>query len=202
MIEKFDKFTSSEKEEFRKCVNKLLANGFICQVKYNYNEGSEETNQQYLFIERNIDILEEYFYLAGFLIKIDRDYGVIQLLSEYGSNKTRFNKFTTLVLYTLRILYEEKREEISLNNNVFVKTVDIIEKMQVMNIIDKKPANSAIHNSLTTLRNVSIIDKFGGKLEEATTTIHILPTILFIVSNERISTMYNLLQEKNEEEIL
>ena len=53
-----------------------------------------------------------------------------------------------------------------------------------------------IRDSLRTLNRFQVIEKIDGLWEEADTKFLILPTILFIVTNERISNMYQLIDEE------
>lgn len=53
-----------------------------------------------------------------------------------------------------------------------------------------------IKDSLRMLNRFRIIEKLEGSWEDAETKLLILPTILFIVTNERISNMYRLLDEE------
>ena len=108
----------------------------------------------------------------------------------------RLDKITTLMIYVLRVIYEEEREKLSLSKDIFTSTGNLIHKMLSLGVIKKKPANSMIKDSLRMLNRFRIIEKLEGSWEDAETKLLILPTILFIVTNERISNMYRLLDEE------
>ena len=71
----------------------------------------------------------------------------------------------------------------------------MVHKMISLGIINKKPADTVLRDSLRRLNRFRIIDKAEGFWENAGTRLLILPTILFIISNERISNMYALLDD-------
>ena len=107
---------------------------------------------------------------------------------------------TTLMLYVLRLIYEEEREKLSISSDIFTTTGDLVHKMISLGILKKKPSNIALRDSLRMLNRFQIIEKVDGFWEAADTKFLILPTILFIVTNERISNMYQLIDEEEQTE--
>jgi len=63
-------------------------------------------------------------------------------------------------------------------------------------VLSKKPANIMLHDALRTLASFNLITKNLGEWEAAETTIHILPSILFVISNEQISSIANIMDEE------
>lgn len=100
------------------------------------------------------------------------------------------------MLYVLRLIYEEEREKLSLSRDIFTSTGDLVHKMISLGVIKKKPSNLVLRDSLRTLNRFRVIEKPDGSWEAADTKLLILPTILFIVTNERISNMYKLIDEE------
>ena len=194
--EKFEKLNMTEQDSFKKIVNWMLAHTFLLQKNYVFDDSMKKTNPDYLFVERNFELFEEYLEYSGFRLERDSKYGVIFLSSSYEFNRVRLDKITTLMIYVLRVIYEEEREKLSLSKDIFTSTGNLIHKMLSLGVIKKKPANSMIKDSLRMLNRFRIIEKLEGSWEDAETKLLILPTILFIVTNERISNMYRLLDEE------
>lgn len=194
--EKFEKLNMTEQDSFKKIVNWMLAHTFLLQKNYVFDDSMKKTNPDYLFVERNFELFEEYLEYSGFRLERDSNYGVIFLSSSYEFNRVRLDKMTTLMIYVLRVIYEEEREKLSLSKDIFTSTGNLIHKMLSLGVIKKKPANSMIKDSLRMLNRFRIIEKLEGSWEDAETKLLILPTILFIVTNERISNMYRLLDEE------
>jgi len=63
-----------------------------------------------------------------------------------------------------------------------------------LNLIKKKPSDRDISDSLRLLSNHNLLQKISGSWENADTKILILPSVLFVVSNERISRIYELVE--------
>lgn len=194
--EKFEKLNMTEQDSFKRIVNWILAHTFLLQKNYVFDDSMKKTNPDYLFMERNFELFEEYLEYSGFRLERDSNYGVIFLSSSYEFNRVRLDKMTTLMIYVLRVIYEEEREKLSLSKDIFTSTGNLIHKMLSLGVIKKKPANSMIKDSLRMLNRFRIIEKLEGSWEDAETKLLILPTILFIVTNERISNMYRLLDEE------
>ena len=194
--EDFEKLSMGEQESFRRIVNYLLAHTYLVVDEYDFSDNISRTNSDYLFAERHLTLLNEYLGYAGFRLTADRNYGVIALESDYDGNRIRFDKLTTLILYTLRLMYEEGRERLSLSPQIFVTTGDIIEKMLALGTIEKKPADQALKKAFGMLSRFHIVRKGGGAWEKAETRMQILTPVLFIVSNEQISDMHKLLEEQ------
>ena len=193
--EKFEKLNMTEQESFKRIINWMLAHTFLLQDNYVFDDSMKRTNPDYLFVERNFELFEEYLEYSGFRLERDSNYGVIFLSSTYEFNRVRLDKMTTLMIYVLRLIYEEEREKLSLSRNIFTSTGDLIHKMISLGVIKKKPANQAMRDSLRMLNRFRIVEKPEGSWEDADTKLLILPTILFIVTNERISNMHRLLEE-------
>lgn len=195
----FEKLTMTDQEKFKRIVNMLLAQTFLLQADTTSEDTLRRTNQDYLFAERNFEMLTEYFSYAGFTLEKDSNYGVIALHSTYDFNRKKLDKFTTQTLFTLRLIYDEEREKLSLSKEIFTTTGDITHKMMTLGVLSKKPANLQLHDALRTLAAFNLISKNGGAWEEAETTIRILPSILFVISNEQITSIANMMEEENAE---
>ncbi len=194
--EAFEKLNLTEQETFRRIVNWLLAHTYLLQGTYAFEDNMNRTNPDYLFVERNFELFQDYLEYAGFRLERDSNYGVIFLSSSYEFNRIKLDKATTLMLYVLRLIYEEEREKLSLSRDIFTTTGDLVHKMLSLGVIKRKPANLTLRDSLRTLNRFRIVEKVDGPWENADTRLLILPTILFIVTNERISNMYQLIDEE------
>lgn len=198
--EKFEKLNMTEQEAFKRIVNWLLAHTYLLQGSYVFEDHMKRTNLDYLFVERNFELFQKYLEYAGFRLERDSNYGVIYLASEYEFTRVKFDKATTLMLYVLRLIYEEEREKLSLSSDIFTTIGDLVYKMMSLGVIKKKQSNSMLRDSLRMLNRFRIIEKVDGSWEAAETKLLILPTILFIVTNERISNMYQLIDEEGQTE--
>ena len=196
----FEQLHLTEQGAFRRIVNWLLAHTYLLQGTYAFEDNMNRTNPDYLFVERNFELFQDYLEYAGFHLERDSNYGVIFLSSSYEFNRVKLDKATTLMLYVLRLIYEEEREKLSLSRDIFTTTGDLVHKMISLGVIKRKPANLSLRDSLRTLNRFRIVEKVDGPWENADTRLLILPAILFVVTNERISNMYQLIDEEGEHE--
>ena len=105
--EAFEKLNLTEQEAFRRIVNWLLAHTYLLHGTYAFEDNMNRTNPDYLFVERNFELFQDYLEYAGFHLERDSNYGVIFLSSSYEFNRVKLDKATTLMLYVLRLIYEE-----------------------------------------------------------------------------------------------
>ena len=198
--EAFEKLSLSEQENFKRLVNWLLAHTYLLQGTYEFEDNLKRSNPDYLFVDRNFELFQDYLEYAGFRLERDSGYGVIFLTSSFEFNRVKLDLTTTLILYVLRLIYEEERENLSLSREVFTTTGDLVHKMISLGLVKRKPANQALRDALRTLNRFQVVEKVDGPWEAASTRLLILPAILFIVTNERISSMYQLMDEEEFEE--
>jgi len=197
-IEAYEKLTNSEKEEFKRLANILLSKTFIVRDYYDSKEEMMKISPEYRFIERNFELFLDYLSYSGWDLRKDNQYGVISIENVYEYNRLKLDRFTTFILYTIRLIYEEEREHISLRNEVITTTGQIIHKMINLNLIKKKASDHDISDSLRLLSSHNLIQKISGPWENADTKILILPSVLFVVSNEKIGRIYELVEsDKN-----
>ena len=168
--EAFEKLNLTEQEAFRRIVNWLLAHTYLLQGTYAFEDNMNRTNPDYLFVERNFELFQDYLEYAGFRLERDSNYGVIFLSSSYEFNRVKLDKATTLMLYVLRLIYEEEREKLSLSRDIFTTTGDLVHKMLSLGVIKRKPANLTLRDSLRTLNRFRIVEKVDGPWENADTS--------------------------------
>ena len=208
--ETYEKLTNSEKEEFRRLVNLILSRTFVIRDTYSSKESLMKVNPDYRFIERHFDCFLDYLSFGGWVLSKDGNYGVISLASSYEYNRVRFDKSATLILYTLSLIFEEEREKVVLRNEVLTTTSQLVQKMIVLGLVKKKPSDKDLIDALRQLTQYNILQKLDGPWEQPNTKFLILPSILFIVTNEKISRMYEMLEadedttaeEEQEQEII
>lgn len=194
--EEYAKLSSQDQEAFRLIVNELLSHMYLVETQYDFQENMKKTNHDYLFAERHLALLQEYLGFAGFLLEMDSNYGVIFLRSELEVNRTHFDPLTTKMIYTLRLIYDEKRAELSLCREVFVTVADLVNKMMTLNAIQKKPAQMLLSDSLRKINQFHLIQKQSGKWYAPDTSLLILPSILFVVTTEQITSIQKMVSDE------
>ena len=199
-IEMYNELTNSEKDNFKRVLSLILSKTFIVNRIFDGNQNTFKSNSDYRFIDRNIELFRDYLEIAGYRLIKDSNYEVIYIENEYGYNKKRLDKNTTIFLYGLRLKFDEYRENINLNVDTVVTVADIIKTLIDVGAYTKKPSDTEIRTALSNLISFNIIQKVDGILEKTDTKIIILPSILFVVTNEKITALSQSISALEEEE--
>lgn len=183
-MELYNKLNSREKEDFKKVCNKLLSICFIC--------GKIESNKSdYYFILRNKEAIKEYFSPLGFNLEINEEYKVVQLVNQLNFNRMKLNLWESIVILVLRVLYDEKRREISMSSEVLINVGDIQEKITALKIRDKIIDKGALNNTLRTFKRYNILTNLDKDLTLEDTRLIIHPTILMAIRVEDLKSVYD-----------
>lgn len=200
-VELYEKLNVTDKDNFKRVVNILLSKNFILYRMYNNKTEDFVSNPDYLLLDREFDLFKDYFSYSGWKLYKDQNYEVIWLQNELGYNRARLDKNTTLMLYTLRLIYEEKREKVNLSSNVIFTIGELLRKMIDIGAIEKKLPDIELRSSLSKIINHNIVQKIEGNLDSKDTRLLILPSILFILTNDSISKINENINElENEKE--
>ena len=118
----------AEREKFRIAANKLLNQCFVLKKK-------EDTRKEYIYIRENRELFKQYFDLLGYQVRINEDQGVIALAGDYETGRLQLTKIESIELLILRLLYIERRKEISSSyEDVVVLMEEIREKYSLLKI--------------------------------------------------------------------
>lgn len=122
--------TDSETDLFRLAAQTLLSRSFILR-------GAEKSDALWDFSIRNIRLLEAWFACAGIQLKRDETLGVIALRPG-ASMRARLGKEETCALLVARLMFEEKRAELSLSRFPSIRVFDFIQRYRAVIGLDLK----------------------------------------------------------------
>jgi len=197
--EDYEALTGAEKDDFRRIGNYLLSHTYLTRYNYMPSEQMTVPNKDYQLANRFFSLLNDYFEITGWRLSRDDNYGYMSLINIYDHNRYRFEQFTTLFLYTCRLIYEEQREQASSFHTVCTSTSDIVEKMTTLGLLKSRKGKSTQKERLEAQRalaHFNIIEKMETTAWEPDgNRILILPSILAIVSNQGINDMISELEE-------
>lgn len=195
MLDSYENLNQTQKNTFREIANKLLANTFLSRDK-------KDNKENYYFVVSFKEIFDEFFQILGYQIKLDQSLGAIMLTSDVNGGYLKLKRDETIILLILRLLYHEHLKETTLNENIVISIQDIHEKYNYLDIkirINKTDLVSA----LRLFRRFNLIETMGD-ITMSNTKVIIMPTILFAISTEEISEVYNtvsrIVSEAGEEE--
>lgn len=172
-IDLFSGLSAREKEQFGPACNRLMAQCFV--LKRN-----ERTKADYYFITRRKDVFSQYLGILGYSLEINEAYGVVQLVNREGTNHLNLKLIESIVLLILRILYDEKKRELSLTD-VVVNVGDIQEKFLSMHLRDKQIDKVDLMNALRICKRYNLIDTLDRNMAEEESRILIYDSILMAI---------------------
>lgn len=198
-LDNYNNLTNGEKERFSKLTNYLLNKTFVTREIFETKDKLGKINADYRFIEKYYDLFEGYLKVMNYILKTDEVLGIIYLENDYGYNKLRLDKLTTLVLFTLRTIYDEEKEKNATSSVVYISTASLIYKLLELKIVSKKPTMKDMVDSIRLLINQNVLTKIEGNIEDSACQLAILPTILLVVSNEKIDAIYSMVFQDEKE---
>ncbi len=181
----------AQREKFRVAANKLLNQCFLLKKK-------EDTRKEYIFVRENKELFAEYFDLLGYQVKIDEDQGVVALTSEFETGRVQFTKLESMELLILRLLYIEKRKELSSSyEDVTVLMEEIREKYAVLKVKSKPVMDKGMEKHMISLfRKYNILKNLDADVNLADARIVIYPSVLMAVTADDINELYANTEKK------
>lgn len=180
----------AQKEKFRAAASKLLNNCFIIKKK-------EDTRNDYIFIIQHKDLFVEYFDLLGYKIQINEMQGVVALTNIYGSGRLKLKKIESILLLILRLLYIEKRKELSLNEEVVILAEEIHQKYNMLKIESKPNLDkTTLRDNIRLFKKYNLVSNIDHDITLSDARIRIFPSILFAIPNDNLTSMYETINEK------
>lgn len=179
----------SQKEKFRSAANKLLNSCFILKRK-------EDTKKEYIFIRQNKDAFTEYFDFLNYDIIINEDLGLISLKNRAGTGRLTLTKMHGILLLILRLLYLEKRNDIShAGEDVTVLMQDIRNKFDILktkNKLDKTTEREAF----ALFKRYNLIRTIDADITQGDARVELFPSVLMAIPAEGINAMYEMTKGK------
>lgn len=202
--EQFAQLSGSDQTRFAEIVNKILLKGFVVRDIFDSREKIIRVNPEFRFIERQFDLINDYLKFSGWVLNKDLILGVFYLVNTFEDNRIRIDRETSLVLFTLRLIYEDEKEEggSSSTQSIYMTTPSLIKMMVDHGITmpGKRLTGRLIGKSLRFLNNHNIISKVSGSYDEGNVSFYILPSIKYAIDNEKIVAMSNALDQLNSQE--
>ena len=190
MFEELNESTA-QKEKFRAAANKLLNQCFLLKKR-------DDTKKEYMFVRQNKELFIPYFELLGYDVKINEDQGVIGLVNQFGTGRLSLGKYESIFLLILRLLYVEKRKEITtFSEEVTVLMEEIREKYAMLKVKSKPVLDKGMEKQMVSLfRRYNLILNVDSDVNQPDARIIIYPSVLMAVPVEDINAYFELTERK------
>ncbi len=198
--EKYNELSLGEKNQFGSVVNTILLKGFIVRDIFDPKEKIIKISPTYRFIEKNYELINSYLSFANWRIEKDTILGVVALLNENNENHFRLDRETSLLIFTLRLIYETERDQSSSTSEaIYLTTQSLVRTMLEHGILlpNKKLTGRNLAKSLRFLVQHNILNKVSGNYDEGNVAFYILPSIVYALDNEKVAAMSNALDQIN-----
>ena len=187
-MEMAEVFEHISKDKFRSAASKLLGECFLLKKHI-------DTASDYNFVLNNPDAFTVYFEMLGYELIIDEQNGVIALNNRAGSGRIHLKKIESILLLILRLLYIEKKKQLSQINDVIVLADEIYDKYNMLKL-NARLDKTAMRNTLGMFQRYRLIGKIDTDMSNPETRIQIYPSILFAVTIPSLEEMYQKAKEK------
>ncbi len=176
-----------DKDEFTRICNRMLSNCLLCKK-------NEATRAEYYFITKYRKEFTEYLAVLGYRLEINEEYGVVHLTNPQNYNRYNMKLYESIILLILRILYDEKKRELSISDEVIINMGDIHEKFMSMKIRDKMIDKTTLRNTISTMKRFQLVETLDRDLANEDARIIIYDSILMAVRVEDIKLAYEKLE--------
>ena len=184
-MELFEGMLQKDRDEFRRVCNKLMSTCFICKQ-------NADTKSEYYFILRQRPVFERYLDVLGYTLEINEEYGVVQLVNCENYNHAHLKLYESIILLILRILYDEKKRELSLSD-VVINVGDIQEKYLSLKIREKQIDKTTMNNALRLFKRYNLVALLDKDLFQEDSRIVIYDSILMAVRVEDIKRVSDMI---------
>ena len=149
---------------------------------------------------------QKYLSVLGFRLEINEESGVIQLTNPQNYNRLNLKLYESIILLILRILYDEKKRELSVSDEAIINLGDIQDKFMSLQIREKMIDKATMRNALQMFRRFQLIETLDKDLGNEESRVLIYDSIMMAVRVEDINQAYAKLElyrkgQKSDEEI-
>lgn len=185
-MELFEGMLQKDRDEFKRVCNRLMSSCFI--LKQN-----QQTKSDYYFILRHKEVFERYLGILGYTLEINDQPGIVQLVNRENTNHVLLKLQDSIILLILRILYDEKKRELSLSD-VVVNVGDIQEKFLSLKIREKQIDKTTMNNALRLFKRYNLVETLDRDLTQEDARILIYDSIIMAVRADDIRAVSELLE--------
>ena len=180
--------SSDEFERFRTALHILTSKTFIIR-------GIEKEQQLYDFTIRNIRLFETWLSCMDAALVCDESLGVIAF---HGSGNTRlhFARDEICAVLVLRLLYEDKKLEVSLTKFPVVSVKDFQDKYNAMTGEEIK--KTALINVLRRLSSCKLVSIGSNDYSDPEANILLYPSIPLSINRDALDEAMAVLERKDD----
>lgn len=192
--------TQKELDQLKSVCNQLLSRTYIVKTLCRADK-VRVNNPDYLFLVNHYAEVREYLLLLDWDLRKDDFNGYFYVINTDEANRCRLGKKETAILLALRMIYDENQERLGLEHDAICTVRDLLEKVVTdYAILPAKPNMDEVKRALTLLDNHRVIQCIEGKYNQGACKFAILPTVLAVVSSEKLDAVVSVLRKEEDSE--
>jgi len=164
----------------------------------------DTTREKYYYVINHEESFRQIFLPIGYTLVIHRNLRVVQLINNHGSGRIALRKYESIILLIFRLLYVEKRESLSTNEDRIYATVEEIKNEYEKLNLPRKFDRAFLEDSIRNIKRYNLV-QVADKLVDMDARIQIYPSVMLAMPDTDISKAYDetvklLSQYENSEE--
>ena len=164
----------------------------------------DTTREKYYYVINHEESFRQIFLPIGYTLVIHRNLRVVQLINNHGSGRIALRKYESIILLIFRLLYVEKRESLSTNEDRIYATVEEIKNEYEKLNLPRKFDRAFLEDSIRNIKRYNLV-QVADKLVDMDARIQIYPSVMLAMPDSNISKAYDetvklLSQYENSEE--
>ena len=199
MFPYYNELLDEEKDELREVVRTLYHQTYILERKYDKKTERYLPNRMYRVCERHLDFLKEYFKIADIDLIENRQYGIMQIVTQ-NLQGDKLSRLTTIFLLLLKLIFDEQMNTASSSIHVYSSLNEVYDKIQLFRLWNSKSISpTELKKTMTALKKYQVIEITDelGEIDGDTRFI-IYPTINLLLDSQSIGAITRQYQEEGE----
>ena len=149
----------------------------------------DSTREKYYYVINHEESFRQLFQPIGYTLVIHRNLRVVQLINNHGTGRLALKKYESIMLLIFRLLYVEKRENLSTSEDKVVVTVEEIKNEYEKLNLPRKFDKVLLEDSLRNIKSYNLVQPLD-KLLDMDAKIQIYASVMLAMPDTTISTAY------------
>ena len=183
--------TQKELDQFKSVCNQLLSRTYLVKTLCRADK-VRINNPDYLFLSSHYAEVREYLALLDWDLRKDDFNGYFYVINTDEANRCQL---------AIRMIYDENQERLGVEHDAICTVRDLLEKVVTdYAILSARPNMKDVKRALTLLDNHCVIQRIEGKYSQGNCKFAILPTVLSVVSSEKLDAVVSVLRKEEDSE--
>lgn len=186
-VQQYEQLNQREREDFARIINRLMTSTFLVK-------NQEDARRDYYFVERNRDLIAGYLSLIRWELVVDRSYGVVQVINRQGGSRLQLRMMESILLLLLRLIYEEKRRQLTITDDVVCQVQELHDKALSLRIREKGVIEKRhLREAFALFRRYSLVELIDEDITDPQCRFKLFPSILFAVKLDGLQELHQRL---------